>query len=104
MAPLDEVKSFLKELDYPEINILEDNEIADVFSSSNRLYFLTWFAGKWDSDVVIPSDEEEKANTLVEFLYDNGFCSMQDSNQFVRNPSTLQLEKQVNHTDICCDC
>ncbi|KRT80706.1 hypothetical protein AMK59_5880 [Oryctes borbonicus] len=95
MAGLDELKSYLKTLNYPGMNIIRNEEVADIFGKKNRIYFLTWFIQKWDPDIVLPTDDQSKANTIAEFLCDNGFCTSQESTKFVEHSFELQPDKQL---------
>ncbi|GJQ73027.1 hypothetical protein Trydic_g1661 [Trypoxylus dichotomus] len=72
-----------------------NEEIADIFSKKNRIYFLTWFVQKWDPDIVLPTDEQCKASTLADVLCDGGFCTSQESIKFVQNSFELLPDEQL---------
>lgn len=95
MAKLNELKSYLRDLNYPGINIMQDEEVADIFQKKNRLYFLSWFVQQWDADILLPMDEKDKANIISEFLCDNGFCTSKKAIRFVQDDFDLKPDEQV---------
>lgn len=89
---------YLKKFGYPNINQLTEEEVANIFNTSNRIFFLSWIAQILDSTLKFDPNAEETPALLADFVYENGFCLASQKNKFVCGG--LNLIDQV-HFDSC---
>lgn len=91
-----EFRDSLIRFGYPNINQFTEEELANVFHASNRVFFLSWFAQVLDPMLEFDPNAEETPTLLADFIYENGFCLASQKNKFVCGE--LNLMDQV-----CCD-
>lgn len=82
----------LKKLKYPNIMVMDESEIANIFSPKNRMEFLQWVLNKIKVNITSNSDEE-KAIITGKVLWGIGISKKSDINSFIK--STLDKTAQV---------
>ncbi|KAF2884179.1 hypothetical protein ILUMI_22006 [Ignelater luminosus] len=89
-------KSYLKDFGYPNIDILNDEQIVDIFGIENRYFLLKWLAKNLNSEFAIPSDlSETSAILFADFLYESGFCISSQKLLFVKGDKKLTLREEI---------
>lgn len=90
-------RSYLKEFGYPNIDILNDEQVVDIFNSENRYFLLKWLAKNLNSEFAIPLDlSETSAIQFANFFCESGFCASSQKLLFVKGDKKLTLKEEVS--------
>lgn len=95
MDILQSMEKSLRTLNYPGINTMNHEDIAAVFSSTNRLNFLIWFYEQLGTDEPLPLQTQVKCRILADVMYENGLCSSSEKLPFVKGDDSLDPLRQV---------
>lgn len=81
-----EIKDILLKYHYPSIEMMNQEEFLDIFSSSNRYFLLKWIMKQLEGslDLLEGDDSEDNRTILEEYFYGLGFCSEEESPIFIR--------------------
>lgn len=94
------ITSFVKEYDYPSVELMDEEELLQVFNASNRVFLLSWALSKLNPELYgyLPANQRQKdiKNIIAKALSDHGFCYENHSMQFVDG----QLEVPENVTKL----
>lgn len=97
METLVQFKQYLLELNYPNINILNETQVAELFVIENRIFFLSWALKKLYNILLPEKDKKETEITLSEYMYENGFCTSSEKLKFVQGDMPIENQVSFNH-------
>lgn len=102
MNALGEIKQFLQEVKYPGSEDFGDDEVAELFSLENRFTLLAWLAKEINPKFLVPTEQSPQSLTLLANLfYSHGFCSLEETNCFVKGVLTKQTPKDYSEINVC---
>ncbi|XP_057662636.1 uncharacterized protein LOC130897764 [Diorhabda carinulata] len=86
-----DLKNYILEFQYPLVDSMSDEELADIFKQTNRGFLISWMLklGIYDGEV-----SAEDTKFLGTILYENGFCTKEEMIPFML--SSLDPSKQLN--------
>lgn len=79
-----ELKSSLIALKYPDITVLTDQQISDIFNNGNIMSFLEWVLNKLS--IKIPA-VKAKQTFFADVLWKKGSCNQSEKEDFLKNAS-----------------
>lgn len=85
-----EFRDYLIKFDYPNINLLNEDEVANIFHVSNRIFLLSWIVRVIDPAIELEINSKETPKILADFVYENGFCSASQKDRFIRGEMNLR--------------
>lgn len=83
-SDLVEIKSFLVSLKYPDVVVLTDTQISDMFNKENILRFLEWVLNKLT--IKIPADKSKVA-FVADVFWKKGIFDHKEKENFLKNAS-----------------
>ncbi|CAH0546816.1 unnamed protein product [Brassicogethes aeneus] len=90
MADFEQMKECFFTYQYPNIHLLDDDGIADLFSAGNRKFLVKWILNIINENFDLTSDDN-----VSNILAGHGFCSEKKSSEFLEGKlditSTLQI-------------
>lgn len=81
----------LKEFNYPQINYMEETEICEIFSTTNREFLVTWIL-KQINPIFIEKIKNPTKENLAELVYCNGFCSKKEKGPFMNGEGDNNMQ------------
>lgn len=78
-----EFRKYLTKFNYPNINQMSDEEVGLIFSSSNRIFLLSWMANLIEPLLCLDANSKDTPLLLSNFLYESGFCTKSQKDPFV---------------------
>lgn len=75
MEAFKKYKLRLKELDYPNINALTEEEITDIFSPNNRSFLLTWIIQKLNPETMGVDAPKLSKIAIGDYFCKQGLCN-----------------------------
>lgn len=88
-------REYLTKFDYPGIQRLDEDEVANVFHPNNRIFLLTWIIKQIDESYAATIESRNAETLLAEFIYENGFCRSPQKDLFVKGDPKLDFVEQV---------
>lgn len=81
------ITSFVKEYNYPSVELMDQEELLQVFNASNRVFLLSWALSKLNNELygylTLNQRQKDIKNVIAKALSDHGFCYENQSMQFV---------------------
>ncbi|XP_017784544.1 PREDICTED: uncharacterized protein LOC108568124 [Nicrophorus vespilloides] len=90
---LSKIKEDLLVLGYPNIQLMDDEDVAEVFNAKRRTSFLKWFLDKVGG-FILPADEKKLHSILGDTLSDLGLCLHSQKDKFVNGDLSLNIADQ----------
>ncbi|KAF5276831.1 hypothetical protein FQA39_LY06383 [Lamprigera yunnana] len=84
-------KDQLKDLQYPNVNALNDEEIKDIFTPQNRHLFLLWLVSNLNCNVA----SETSDSAIADYIHETGFCKSSQKQLFVQGNCSLEEDIQI---------
>lgn len=94
MDELDKLKEHLQKLDYPDINNLNETQVAELFETENRKFLLTWILNK-HLNLQIPFSPENDDLELANCVCELGFCTSSEKFKFIRGGLNYERELKI---------
>lgn len=89
-------QTYLTELSYPNINLMSEEQIPDIFHPDNRIFLLSWIIEQLNPPFYEQLKEAKNVESLIaDFIYEGGFCASTEKEMFVKADPTLLLVTQV---------
>lgn len=92
---LQQFRDYLTKFDYPGIQRLNEDEVANIFHANNRIFLLTWIIKQIDESYASTIDAKNAETVLAEFISESGFCRSSMKDLFVKGDSKLDFFEQV---------
>lgn len=84
-----EFRDYLTKYNYPNINELSDEEIGKIFTSSDRIFLLSWLANLIEPLLCLEANSKETPALLSNFIYECGLCTKCQKDAFVNGDLPL---------------
>lgn len=96
------ITSFVKEYNYPSVELMDEEELLQVFNASNRVFMLSWALSKLNFELYgyLSFNQRQKdiKNIIAKALSDHGFCYENQSMKFVDGQLEFPEEVPKFHT------
>lgn len=92
---LRQFREYLTKFDYPGIQRFNEDEVANIFHSDNRIFLLTWIIKQIDESYASTIDAKNAETSLAEFLSESGFCRPSQKDLFVKGDPKFDFLEQV---------
>lgn len=88
------LRNVLKDLEYPNIHGMDENQIAAIFAVQNRQFLIGWLFKKISEEYEEVLENNNSVDFLSQLIYEHGFCKIGDHKDFMTGklPPNKQLE------------
>ncbi|XP_056642752.1 uncharacterized protein LOC130449101 [Diorhabda sublineata] len=86
-----DLKNYILEFQYPLVDSMSDEELADIFKQTNRGFLISWMLKLGIYDGAVSAEDTKFLGTI---LYENGFCTKEEMIPFMLG--SLDPSKQLN--------
>ena len=95
MEFLNEIRTYLEKLKYPNISIKSDSDIADIFCPQNIHFFAHWVLKLLNVEIPFEITDPRCKIFLADTIAQFGFCKTSERELFINGDVKLPASTQV---------